>query len=197
MSGLASNVKIFVIPKGNLIQREWQRLAVAVQSLDRQTMFVLTTAAALVVVQYMVGSRSFFRDTLGPYFVIEWRGLLSWGWWFSIQGITGFVLPVLSLTYIFKRRPAEIGLGAGDWKLALPLAGLYLLFVIAGAWILSDSASFQASYPHYQPAARDWRFFAIYEFLFLFTGSGGNICGADSCFSARPIPSDFMPSSSR
>lgn len=150
------------------LRQEWQHLMTAARTLDRQTVFVLTMCIVFVILQQTLGSRRFFRTELGAYFAEEWRGLLSWGWWFGVQGVTGFVLPVLALVLLFRRRPAEIGLGLGDWKLASVLGLLYLPLVAVGTWALSDSAAFQAQYPHYQPAAHNWQFFLIYEALFLF-----------------------------
>ena len=140
----------------------------AAGALDRQTLFVLTAAAALMIVQYTFGSRRLFREELAPLFAAEWRGLLAWGWWFGMQGVTGFVIPVLSLLLIFRRRPSEIGLGLGDWRLAGLLAALYLPLVVVGTWVLSEGEEFQSQYPHYAGAAYDWGFFVIYEALFLF-----------------------------
>ena len=149
-------------------QREWRRLLTATRSLDTQVVVVLTVAVALVFVQLLLGSRSFFRSELASFLPEDWRGLGAWGWWFGMQGVTGFVVPVLLLVLGFGRRPSEIGLGTGDGKLALTLAGLYLPLVAVGTWVLSDGAAFQAQYPHYDPAATDWRVFLIYEGLFLF-----------------------------
>jgi hypothetical protein len=151
---------------------ELRRFLDAARSLDRQTVFVLTAAALLVILHRNLGSRRLFRRELAPLFDETWRGVLEWGWWFGMQGLLGFVVPVLCLLLLFKRRPQEIGLGLGDWQLALTLAGLYLPLVVVGTWVLSDGSAFQFAYPHYQPAARDWRFFAIYEALFLFYWMG-------------------------
>ncbi len=150
------------------LRHEWKQLVEAARSLDRQTVFVLTTCIVFVILQQTLGSRRFFRTELSELFAEDWRGLLSWGWWFAVQGVTGFVLPAGALLLLFRRRPAEIGLGLGDWKLASVLALLYLPLVTVGTWVLSDGTEFQAQYPHYQPAALDWKFFLIYEALFLF-----------------------------
>lgn len=152
----------------SLLRREWERLRRAAGTLDPQTAFVLTACVALVFVQLMLGSRGFFRRELAAFFPEAWHGILGWGWWFGMQGVTGFVLPVLALVLLFGRRPSEIGLGRGDWRLALIVAGVYLPLVAAGTWVLSDGAAFQRVYPHYQPAAHDWGLFLIYELLFLF-----------------------------
>lgn len=150
------------------LRREARRLREAAATLDRQTVFVLLMAVVFVIVQHELGDRRFFRDRLADGFAEDWRGVLAWGWWFAVQGVTGFVLPVACLIFLFRRRPAEIGLGLGDWKLAGLLALLYLPLVMAGTWVLSNDPAFQAQYPHYQPAAFDWRFFLVYELLFLF-----------------------------
>lgn len=147
---------------------EYRRAVGALKRLDRQTMFVLLAAAVLVICQMKWGSRRFFDATLASYVPAEWRGLLSWGWWFFMQGFLGFVLPVASLLLLFRRSPSEIGLGVGDARLAIRLTLLYLPFVLVGTWGLSNGAAFQAQYPHYQPAARDWGVFFLYEGLFLF-----------------------------
>jgi hypothetical protein len=150
------------------LQDEWRRLRAATRSLDAQVVVVLVGAVALVFVQLTVGSRGFFHSEVAELLPAEWRGLAGWGWWFGIQGVTGFAIPVLILMLGFGRRPSEIGLGAGDGTLALALAGLYLPLVAAGTWVLSDGAAFQVQYPHYDPAAEDWGVFLIYEALFLF-----------------------------
>lgn len=150
------------------LRREWTRLLAVARRLDRQAMFVLTLTPVLVILQHAYGSRRLFRTTLAAYVPEAWQGLLSWGWWFGVQGVLGFVVPVLCLLLLFRRRPAEIGLGRGDVRLAVTLAGLYLPLVVVGTWFLSADASFQLKYPHHQPAAYDWGVFVLYELLFLF-----------------------------
>ncbi len=154
------------------LRREWQRLARAARAMNRQTLFVLTACVALIFVQFQLGSRDFFREELAYLLPVGWRRLGSWGWWFGMQGLTGFVVPALSLVFLFGRRPAEIGLGRGDWKLAVALATAYLPLVVVGTWFLSAGADFQAVYPHYRPAVRNWSRFLMYEALFLFYWMG-------------------------
>ena len=149
--------------------QEWQWLKQIASTVDKQTATVLTVTALMVVLQFAFGSRHFFRREIGPLLSDPTHlQLMGWGWWFSMQGITGFLIPVLLLLVFFKKKPSEIGLGLGDWKLASVLAGAYLPLVIIGTWILSDSPEFQDQYPHYQQAAFNWTFFLIYELLFLF-----------------------------
>ena len=55
---------------------EWQRLVAAVRSLDRQTVFVLTTATVFVILQYTLGNRRFFRAELASYFADDGHELM-------------------------------------------------------------------------------------------------------------------------
>ena len=146
---------------------EWERLVQAARQLEGQTVFVLIAAVLLMFVQYTLGSRTFFREEMAYLVASNWQGVAAWGWWFGMQCLTGFVVPAAALLFFFRCRPADIGLGAGDWQFGLLLAFMYLPLVVAGTWILSNDLAFQAGYPHYQPAARDWKFFAVYEGLFL------------------------------
>ncbi len=150
-----------------ILTREAGRLRAALARIDRQTAFVLIAAAALVMLQDAVGTRRLFNNYLAYLFPESWRGLTSWAWWFGMQGVTGFVLPVAALVIFFRRPPTAIGLGLGDWRFALVVTAIYFPIVVAGTWFLSNSASFQVQYPHFQPAATDWGVFALYELFFL------------------------------
>jgi len=150
------------------LRAEWTRLRRAAASLDRQTAFVLVVAALLVVLQFTLGDRDLFRRHLASVVPLAWRGLASWGWWFGMQGLFGFVVPAVALRTFFVDDVAEMGLGLGEWRFATVVAALYLPVVAAGTWVLSDGAAFQEQYPHYTPAARSWSVFLLYETLFLF-----------------------------
>lgn len=150
------------------LRHEWHQLRDAARTLDKQTVFVLLLAALVVILHMQFGGRGFFRREIAHLFAPEDQPLLSWAWWFGLQGLLGFVIPAACLLVFFRRKPAEIGLGLGDWKLASILAGAYLPLVVIGTWFLSADPAFQAKYPHLQPAAYDWQLFLVYEALFLF-----------------------------
>ena len=144
------------------LRHEFIRLSGAARRLDAQTVGVLTLYVVFVIVQFKLGSRRFFATHVGE------GELLTWAWWFTMQGITGFVAPVIVLRVFFDRRLKKIGLGAGDWRFAIYVLLLYLPAVVIGTWILSNDAAFQAGYPHYRGATRSWVLFATYHALFLF-----------------------------
>ena len=152
---------------GYRLKDEWRRAVKAARELDVQTTFVLVTCVVFVFLQYMIGDRAVFLATVGEAVPDEWQELGSWVWWFGMQGVLGFLIPVLCLWGLFGRSAREMGLGWGDWKLASMLALAYIPLAAIGTWVLSDGAAFQAEYPHYGEAAYSWRIFLIYQAFFL------------------------------
>lgn len=150
------------------LRDEWKALRAAVVDMNRQTLFILVSVPVLVLLHQHFGSRSLFRREFSDLVDPANLQLATWGWWFTMQGVLGFVLPVLFLMIFFKRKPSEIGLGLGDWKLAVGLSALYLPLVVIGTFILSADPAFQAKYPHLAGAASSWKIFLIYEILFIF-----------------------------
>ena len=151
----------------NAISKEWDALKSTLRNLDRQTITVLTTAALFVIFHHEYGSRTFFRSLFAGNADIANEALLQWTWWFGGQFIAGFVLPVSILLFVFKNKPSKIGLGLGDWKLAIGLAALYVPAVLIGCWVLSNDADFLSKYPHHSEAARSWSVFLIFEAIFV------------------------------
>lgn len=150
--------------QSSVFHSEVQRLRKALRTLDLQTAVVLMLCALLMIVTFKFGSRQFFLDQVFS----EGSQLQAWGWWFIVQGVTGFLIPVLVLVFGFRKRPREIGLGWGDWKLALGLFAAYIPVVLIGTWVLSDGRAFQLEYPHHRGAANSWSVFMLYHVLFLF-----------------------------
>lgn len=149
------------------LRDEWQGLKQAVAALDRQVTVVLVAAVLLVFMQHALGDRAFFNRHFGSMVSADLRELYAWGWWFTMQFAAGFVLPVALLLLVFGRKPAEIGLGLGDWKFALKVAALYVPVVAVGTWLLSDGTAFQVKYPHCRAAIHNWPVFVIFELWFL------------------------------
>ncbi|MDE2835005.1 MAG: CPBP family intramembrane metalloprotease [Bacteroidota bacterium] len=145
------------------LQSEWRGFLRGCARLNPQTATVLILYGVFVLVHFRLGGRGFFLTHVAP----DASGLLSWVWWFAVQGVTGFLLPALVLCVVFRQRPAAVGLGLGDWRLALIICALYIPLVIVGTWFLSDSAEFQASYPHLRDATLSWRVFVLYHGAFL------------------------------
>ena len=145
------------------IQALWRGLL----ALDRQTAVVLAVAATLGMWKYTFGTRPFFDRTLARALEVDAGGLWGYAYSFGTQALTGFLIPVSLLILVFGRRPGDIGLGLGDWRLGLTLLGLYVPVVAAGSWLLSAGTSFQRKYPLFEAVTQDWQLFAGYELLWI------------------------------
>lgn len=135
---------------------------------DTQTVVVLLMAAILGIWKFTYGSYSFFNSTLAPALGLQNGGIWSHAYHCISQLMIGFMVPVLVLVFIFHKRPNEVGLAAGNVKLAAASLLIYIPLVTIGCWFLSASPSFQHKYPMIQAVAFDWRLFAVYEAFFLF-----------------------------
>ncbi len=76
------------------LRREWAALRQTLGTLDRQAVFVLVAATVLVLLQLQVGSRRFFRAEFAGAFDPADVPLLSWAWWFGVQGVWGTGIPL-------------------------------------------------------------------------------------------------------
>ena len=147
---------------------EARALVRAVAALDRQTVVVLVLGTALGMWRDTFGSQHFFSHHVAPALGVSAGSLGDFVYRFGTMGLVGLVLPVAVLWGGFGRRPSEIGLGLGDWKLALTLFSLYLPLVLVGCWIVSDQTAFQQKYPLFHATRSHWRLFFAYEALFVF-----------------------------
>ena len=158
------------VPMIRRLSAELRSLRATVAGLSpeaRRAATVLIVSVVLVLVQVQAGTRDVYRGLGNPLGTAD-PELGAWAWWFGMQGLTGFVVPVLILLAAFRWTPREAGLGLGDWRLAGGLALAYLPLVAVGTWVLSDGAGFQTQYPHYDGARDSWAAFALYEALFVF-----------------------------
>lgn len=146
---------------------ELQRFRRATARIDRQTATVLVTAALLVFLHYDVGSRAFFRAHFSSSFSPELLELMTWVWRFGIQAFSGFLLPVLVLTLVFRVAPRRAGLGLGDWRFSLVAMAVYLPVVLLGTWVLSSQDGFQSMYPHFRGGIENGSYLLLYEAAYL------------------------------
>jgi len=147
---------------------EMRALFKSLSKLNRQTGVVLLLAAILGIWKFTFGSYDFFNSALAPALGAHSSGIWSHAYLCISQILIGFMIPVLVLVFIFHKRPHEIGLCAGNVKLAAASFLIYLPLATIGGWFLSADAAFQHKYPMIQAVAFDWRLFAVYEVFFLF-----------------------------
>ena len=154
------------------LRDEFTRLWQSTRELDFQTATVLVLSTVLVIAQYKYGTRRYFRDEMSWILSVDSGGLNPFIYHCLTQFATGLVVPAAVLIFWFRRRPSEIGLGLGDWKLACLLMALYIPVVTAACWFLSAMPEFQARHPQLTVVALSWRVFAVYHAIYFLNWAG-------------------------
>lgn len=160
------------------------------RKLDVKTIVVVLTAAACLTIQNythdperLVPLAGFASEQLsGPEAreSVE-RTLHEWSYhqgarlaWFGVSTILGYtVLPILMITFVFRERLVEYGVGvrgvAADW----PIYVLFAVVMLPLVWMCSGEERFQQTYPFYHVQSRDdigpsfWRWEVIYAVQFM------------------------------
>jgi CAAX protease family protein len=135
--------------------------------LDRQTLTVFMVGATLMIVQAKYGSRRFFRQELRDLLPDDPTRLVELGWHHGTQAISGFLIPVIILLLIFRRRAGESGLGLGDWKLAGLITVIYTPCAFFVCWFLSAQQGFLDKYTTLPTAEESWTVFWAAELSIL------------------------------
>ncbi|MDA0684736.1 MAG: hypothetical protein O3A57_09975 [Bacteroidetes bacterium] len=164
------------------LQRESDRLRGAIRQVDWQTATVLLFAALAVILQMNYGDRGFFRRDIASLFTDEPTGLHGWIWWFGMQGVLGFLLPIAILRLGFRNSFSAMGLGAGDWRFSVRISLLYLPLVIVGTWFLSIHRLLRTTTLITLLQPRIGAFSSYMRRFFSSIGLGGSTCGEDSSY---------------
>ena len=79
-----------------------------------------------------------------------------------------FILPLLSIKFIFKEKISDYGFTLGDKKFGLITSGIFFLVMIIVVWIVSGSQTFAITYPQGGVKVREnLMIFILYEICIL------------------------------
>lgn len=165
------------------IDREWRDPG---RSGWRRPAAILTVVAVcLLFIHYVKFDRSLqalLEWLVGESTTRAWLGS-AWGpllielWWGVIHGLGYVIVPLLFVRFWLRERVADQGFRWAGTTRWLGWCALLAAPIIAGAWVMSANADFQATYPFYRFADRSivdlmaWQFiylaqFAMLEFFF-------------------------------
>ncbi|MCE1165070.1 MAG: CPBP family intramembrane metalloprotease [Bacteroidetes bacterium] len=128
---------------------EIRKLKEETGKLDFQTVYVFISVAAIVFISLTFASPSFYYDHF------EINKLNSRIYWFLTDGSLMFLIPVLSIKLVFRKKLSEFGFTAGDVKFGLLTAGVFYAVMLVIVWIVSASEEFANAYPQGGAALRE------------------------------------------
>lgn len=89
-------------------------------------------------------------------------------YWFLADGGLMFILPLISIKFIFKEKLSDYGFTLGDKKFGLITFGLFFIVMIIVVWIVSGSQTFAITYPQGGSKVREnLVIFILYELCIL------------------------------
>jgi len=117
-------------PPNGKLRRELLRIADPFMAVDWRAWAYGAVALVLMLVYLVQGSRGFFAMHLAP----QDMGRLQVEWWgtlyqFAAAFVLFFVLPATLLKFAGGEKLTALGLGLGDFKSGLLVAGLGLLLI--------------------------------------------------------------------
>lgn len=141
---------------------EIRKLVNETKKLDFKTVYIFLSVAVIIFISLTFASPSFYYDHFGA------NKLYSRIYWFLADGSLMFLIPVLSIKFLFRQKLSDFGVAKGDLKFGLLTSGVFLAFMLVIVWIVSASEEFANTYPQGGAVLRfDMGLLLLYEICIL------------------------------
>lgn len=140
-----------------------------IKSLDKNIVTIFISVALLQVISYHFASIKYFYDSGLSGFVPDNISDLSASlYWFGLDIIILFLIPVLIIIFYFHESLKNYGLIFGDRNAGLKICMVVVLIMTVLLWFVSASEEFSLSYPSLKSAEHLSFQFLIYEIVLFF-----------------------------
>lgn len=137
---------------------ELKKLRDEIIKLDFKTVYILISVAFIVFISLTFSSPAFYLDHFGS------SKLSSRIYWFLSDGLIMFLVPVLSVKFIFRKKLSDFGLAIGDFKFGIISSALFYIVMLIIIWIVSASPEFIVTYPQGgEELKKNFQLLIIYE----------------------------------
>lgn len=134
-------------------KNEFNSLLDKLHSLDKNIVTIFITVALLQTISYHFASIKYFYDSGLSSFVSEnLVDLYSNLYWFGLDIILIFLIPVLIIQFYFREKLNNYGLIFGDLNFGLKVSMVVILIMAALIWFVSASEDFSLNYPSLKSA---------------------------------------------
>ncbi|MBS1519262.1 MAG: CPBP family intramembrane metalloprotease [Bacteroidetes bacterium] len=123
------------------LKNEIRSLYEEIKKLDFKVTYIFISIAFIIFLSMVLASPNFYYQNVGK------DKLFSRIYWFLTDGSLMFLLPVLSIRFVFKENLKEFGFTWGDKKFGFITSGIFLLVMLVTVWIVSASPVFASAYP--------------------------------------------------
>lgn len=144
------------------LKNEFRELIKESKSLDFKTVYIFISVAIIIFLSLTVASPSFYYDHFGK------NRLESRIYWFLMDGSFMFLIPVLSIKFVFRKKLSDFGFTLGDKKFGLITSSIFFSIMFVVVWIVSSSIEFKVAYPQGGEALRNnYPLLFVYELCIL------------------------------
>jgi membrane protease YdiL (CAAX protease family) len=146
------------------VKKELSKLIDIVKNLDKKIIYIFLSVGALQTISYYYTSRRFFRQNLFQYFQENPDVfLIEYYYWFLGDFLVYFILPLLIIRFLFKKRILDYGLSVGDYRTGIKITVIFLIIMLPLIWVASSFTEFNQTYPHLTSAKHSWKIFFLFE----------------------------------
>ena len=144
------------------LNNELKSLLAEIKKLDFKVTYIFMSVAFITFLSLSFSSPNFYYDHFSR------DRFFSRIYWFLADGGLMFILPLISIKFIFKEKLSDYGFTLGDKKFGLITFGLFFIVMIIVVWIVSGSQTFAITYPQGGSKVREnLVIFILYELCIL------------------------------
>jgi hypothetical protein len=125
------------------IIKEYRSLITAIRSLGFKESFIFISVAVITFISIHYANPNFFRRMVQ----VEDEKFYSTLYWFTADGFLMFVVPIILILFVLKKKPADFGFRIGDFKFGSISTIIFLVIMLPILWVSSGTESFARSYP--------------------------------------------------
>lgn len=134
----------------------------AIKSMDFKTVYIFISVSIIIFISIAFAGPGFYYNNFGN------DKLDSRLYWFFTDGLIMFLLPVLSIKFIFKQKLSDYGFRLGDLKFGLITSLIFFAVMLPVLFIVSNSPDFIRTYPQGgEQVAHSWKNFILFELSIL------------------------------
>jgi len=158
----------------NLVKKEFDHISKELKTLDSKVVAIFLSSIVLFTISWYFSNPKFFRENVS--FLqseeIIFEELVSFIYWFILDFILLFIIPIYFIKLLFKEELKSYGLSFGEKKTGIIYTVISILIFIPIIYFVTKSSNFSQYFPLMQNAKYDIYVFLIYEiFLILFVFS--------------------------
>ena len=152
-----------------IIHSEFNQLSKEIKTLDKKVVIVFLSSIILFTISWYFANPKFFRESFT--FIkqedIVLEELTSFVYWFMLDFLLFFIIPVYVIKLIFKEELKDFGMSFTNLKVGVLYTFIAILIFISIVILVSNSENFREYFPLMNSAKDDLVVFLIYEIFFL------------------------------